>query len=102
MVELAGGMGYSQANASFTGPGKTPWNVDYWSGGSFSRPGAGAAAGPLPPSARPQTSGSNLPPAGCRRTTGLRPTYRLASTAGALALTATLVQRGPMARETLH
>src|SRR5439155_1462506 len=30
MVELAGGMGYSQANASFTGPGKTPWNVDYW------------------------------------------------------------------------
>src|SRR2546425_1270466 len=34
MVELAGGMGDSQANASFTGPGKTPWNTDYWSGGA--------------------------------------------------------------------
>ena len=30
MVELAGGMGYNQANASFTGPGKTPWNPNYW------------------------------------------------------------------------
>ena len=40
MVELAGGMGYNQANASFTGPGKTPWNPGYWSGGSSSGPGA--------------------------------------------------------------
>ena len=48
MVELAGGMGYNQANASFTGPGKTPWNPGYWSGGSSSGPGAAVAAGLVP------------------------------------------------------
>src|SRR5256714_9431093 len=45
MVELAGGMGYNQANASFTGPGKTPWNPEYWSGGLASGAGAPVAAG---------------------------------------------------------
>src|SRR5262245_60145455 len=45
MVELAGGMGYNNADASFTGPGRTPWNTDYWSGGSSSGPGAATAAG---------------------------------------------------------
>src|SRR2546427_5838701 len=34
MVELAGGMGYRQAEATFTGAGKTPWNPAYWSGGA--------------------------------------------------------------------
>ena len=34
MVELAGGFGYNNADASFTGPGRTPWNTAYWSGGS--------------------------------------------------------------------
>src|SRR2546425_12968715 len=34
MVELAGGVGYNVADASFTGPGRTPWNTNYWSGGS--------------------------------------------------------------------
>ncbi len=48
MVELAGGMGYNQPNASFTGPGKTPWNPGYWSGGSSSGPGAAVAAGLVP------------------------------------------------------
>src|SRR5207247_1369670 len=43
MVELAGGMGYSQANASLTGPGKPPWNVDYWGGGWAA--GGGSACG---------------------------------------------------------
>ena len=41
MVELAGGLGYNVADASFTGPGRTPWNTNYWSGGSSS--GSGAA-----------------------------------------------------------
>src|SRR5581483_7658641 len=40
MVELAGGFGYGNADASFTGPGRTPWNLNYWSGGSSSGPGA--------------------------------------------------------------
>ena len=43
MVELAGGMGYNNADASFTGPGRTPWNTDFWSGGSSSGPGAATA-----------------------------------------------------------
>src|SRR5262249_43363617 len=33
MVELAGGFGYNRADASFTGPGRTPWNRAHWSGG---------------------------------------------------------------------
>src|SRR5262249_2576198 len=45
MVELAGGFGYGNADASFTGPGHTPWNTDHWSGGSSSGPGAATAAG---------------------------------------------------------
>src|SRR5262249_15625475 len=43
MVELAGGMGYNNPDASFTGPGRTPWNPDFWSGGSSSGPGAATA-----------------------------------------------------------
>ncbi|MEY4374614.1 MAG: hypothetical protein RL760_781, partial [Candidatus Eisenbacteria bacterium] len=39
MVELAGGMGYNHPDASFTGPGLTPWNTEFWSGGSSSGPG---------------------------------------------------------------
>ena len=34
MVEMAGGMGYRQPNASFTGPGVNPWDLNRWSGGS--------------------------------------------------------------------
>src|SRR5213594_2556949 len=63
MVELAGGMGYRQANASFTGPGKTPWNPDYWSGGSSAGPGAAVAAGLVPFAIGSETSGSILTPA---------------------------------------
>lgn len=29
MIELAGGMGYRQPNASFTGPPRNPWNPDF-------------------------------------------------------------------------
>ncbi len=34
MVEIAGGLGYRQANASFTGPGLNPWDTSRWAGGS--------------------------------------------------------------------
>ena len=30
MVELAGGLGYNNPDASFTGPGRTPWKVVSW------------------------------------------------------------------------
>src|SRR2546427_11538251 len=70
MVELAGGMGYNQPNASFTGPGKTPWNPGYWSGGSSSGPGAAVAAGLVPFAIGSETSGSILTPAAERRGPG--------------------------------
>jgi aspartyl-tRNA(Asn)/glutamyl-tRNA(Gln) amidotransferase subunit A len=98
MVELAGGMGYNQPNASFTGPGKTPWNTDYWSGGSSSGPGAAVAAGLVPFAIGSETSGSILTPAAYCGITGLRPTYGLVSRHGAMALSWTMDKLGPMAR----
>jgi aspartyl-tRNA(Asn)/glutamyl-tRNA(Gln) amidotransferase subunit A len=98
MVELAGGMGYNQANASFTGPGKTPWNPDYWSGGSSSGPGAAVAAGLVPFAIGSETSGSILTPAAYCGVTGLRPTYGLVSRHGAMALAWTMDKLGPLGR----
>src|ERR1041385_3602794 len=98
MVELAGGMGYNQANASFTGPGKTPWNTGFWSGGSSSRPGAAVAAGLVPFAIGSETSGSILTPAAYCGVTGLRPTYGLVSRHGAMALAWTMDKLGPLAR----
>ena len=98
MVELAGGMGYRQANASFTGPGKTPWNPDYWSGGSSAGPGAAVAAALVPFAIGSETSGSILTPAAYCGVTGLRPTYGLVSRHGAMALSWTMDKLGPMAR----
>ncbi|HWC74449.1 MAG TPA: amidase [Gemmatimonadales bacterium] len=98
MVELAGGMGYNQANASFTGPGKTPWNPNYWSGGSSSGPGAAVAAGLVPFAIGSETSGSILTPAAYCGVTGLRPTYGLVSRHGAMALAWTMDKLGPLAR----
>ncbi|HUQ33293.1 MAG TPA: amidase, partial [Pyrinomonadaceae bacterium] len=63
MVELAGGMGYNEAHASLTGACKTPWNEDYWSGGSSSGPGAAVAAGLVAFSIGSETSGSIITPA---------------------------------------
>lgn len=98
MVELAGGMGYNQPNAAFTGPGKTPWNTGYWSGGSSSGPGSAVAAGLVPFAIGSETSGSILTPAAYCGITGLRPTYGLVSRHGAMALSWTMDKLGPMAR----
>jgi aspartyl-tRNA(Asn)/glutamyl-tRNA(Gln) amidotransferase subunit A len=98
MVELAGGMGYNNADASFTGPGLTPWNTKFWSGGSSSGPGAAVAAGLVPFAIGSETSGSILTPSAFCGVTGLRPTYGLVSRHGAMALSWTLDKLGPMAR----
>src|SRR5258707_875712 len=84
MVELAGGMGYNHANASFTGPGLTPWNTGFWSGGSSSGPGASVAAGLVPFAIGSETSGSILTPSAYSGVTGLRPTYGLVPRHGAM------------------
>ena len=98
MVELAGGFGYNNADASFTGPGRTPWNRDFWSGGSSSGPGAATAAGLVAFSIGSETSGSIVTPAAFSGVTGLRPTYGRVSRHGAMALCWTLDKLGPMCR----
>jgi aspartyl-tRNA(Asn)/glutamyl-tRNA(Gln) amidotransferase subunit A len=98
MIELAGGMGYNQADASFTGPCKTPWNTDYWSGGSSSGPGACVSAGLVPFAIGSETDGSITNPSSYCGITGLRPTYGLVSRHGAMALSWTMDKLGPMCR----
>lgn len=98
MVELAGGMGYNQPNASFTGPGRTPWNRDYWSGGSSTGPGAAVAAGLVAFAIGSETSGSILTPSAYCGVSGLRPTYGRVSRHGAMALSWTMDKLGPMCR----
>ena len=98
MVELAGGMGYNSPDASFTGPGRTPWNTGFWSGGSSSGSAAAVAAGLVPFAIGSETSGSILTPAAFCGVTGLRPSYGLVSRHGAMALAWTLDKLGPLAR----
>lgn len=98
MVELAGGFGYNTADASFTGPGRTPWNTGFWSGGSSSGPGAAVGAALVPFAIGSETSGSILTPAAFSGVSGFRPSYGLVSRHGAMALCWTLDKLGPMCR----
>jgi aspartyl-tRNA(Asn)/glutamyl-tRNA(Gln) amidotransferase subunit A len=98
MVELAGGMGYRQPNASFTGPGINPWNTGAWSGGSSSGSGSAVGAGCVPFAIGSETMGSILGPAGFCGISGFRPTYGRVSRRGAMALSWTLDKLGPMCR----
>lgn len=97
MVEFAGGMGYRQPNASFTGPGISPWAPDAWSGGSSSGSGSAVGAGCVPFAIGSETWGSILGPTTYCNITGLRPTYGRVSRHGAMALCWTLDKLGPMA-----
>lgn len=96
MVELAGGMGYNQAFASFTGPGLSPWDVSRWSGGSSSGSGAAVGAGMVPFAIGSETWGSIQFPAAFCGVTGLRPTYGRVSRHGAMALSWTMDKLGPL------
>jgi len=96
MVELAGGMGYRQPHASFTGPGINPWNPRAWSGGSSSGSGSAVAAGLVPFAIGSETWGSILSPAGFCGIAGLRPSYGRVSRHGAMALCWTLDKLGPL------
>jgi Asp-tRNA(Asn)/Glu-tRNA(Gln) amidotransferase A subunit family amidase len=97
MVEFAGGMGYRQPNASFTGPGISPWAADAWSGGSSSGSGSAVGAGLVPFAIGSETWGSILGPATYCSVSGLRPTYGRVSRYGAMALCWTLDKLGPLA-----
>ncbi len=98
MVELAGGFGYNDADASFTGPGRTPWDWHFWSGGSSSGSCAAVSAGLVGFAIGSETSGSILNPSASCGVTGLRPTYGRVSRHGAMALCWTLDKLGPIAR----
>ena len=98
MVELAGGFGYNTADASFTGPGRTPWNRNFWSGGSSSGPGATVAAGLVGFAIGSETNGSILTPSAMCGVSGLRPTYGRVSRYGAMALMWSSDKLGPLAR----
>ena len=98
MVELAGGGGYKFPDASLQGPGKTPWNLDHWSGGSSSGTGSAVGAGLVPYGIGSETSGSIVTPAAYCGITGLRPTYGLVPRRGAMPLAWTLDKLGPMCR----
>src|SRR5436190_211597 len=98
MVELAGSFGYNNADASFSGPCKTPWNLDYWAGGSSSGSGACVAAGLCAFAIGSETSGSIITPAAYCGVSGLRPTFGRVSRYGAMALSWTLDKLGPMCR----
>jgi aspartyl-tRNA(Asn)/glutamyl-tRNA(Gln) amidotransferase subunit A len=98
MVELAGGLGYNQPNASLTGPGINPWNQEAWSGGSSSGSGSAVGAGCVPFAIGSETMGSILSPAGYCGVAGLRPTYGRVSRSGAMALSWTLDKLGPLCR----
>lgn len=97
MVELAGGMGYRQPNASFTGPGISPWGAGAWSGGSSSGSGSAVGAGLVPFAIGSETWGSILSPAANCGVSGLRPTYGRVSRHGAMTLCWTLDKLGPLA-----
>lgn len=96
MIELAGGMGYRQPHASFTGPPRNPWNLHTWTGGSSSGSGAAVSAGLVPFAIGSETWGSILSPANNCGITGLRPTYGRVSRFGAMALSWSLDKLGPL------
>jgi aspartyl-tRNA(Asn)/glutamyl-tRNA(Gln) amidotransferase subunit A len=98
MVEIAGGLGYVQANASFSGPGLNPWDTKRWSGGSSTGPGSAVGGGLVPFAIGSETWGSIMTPAGFCGLAGLRPTYGRVSRHGAMALSWSLDKLGPMCR----
>jgi aspartyl-tRNA(Asn)/glutamyl-tRNA(Gln) amidotransferase subunit A len=98
MVELAGGFGYDAADASFTGPGRNPWNTNFWSGGSSSGSASAVSAGLVAFAIGSETSGSIITPASYCGVTGLRPTYGRISRHGAMPLCWSLDKLGPITR----
>jgi aspartyl-tRNA(Asn)/glutamyl-tRNA(Gln) amidotransferase subunit A len=98
MVEMAGGFGYEQADASFTGPGLTPWSPDSWSGGSSSGAGSAVPTGLVGFAIGSETWGSIVGPATYCGVAGLRPTYGRVSRHGAMALSWTMDKLGPLCR----
>jgi aspartyl-tRNA(Asn)/glutamyl-tRNA(Gln) amidotransferase subunit A len=98
MVEIAGGFGYRQADAAFTGPGLCAWDRRSWSGGSSCGSGSAVGAGLVPFAIGTETWGSIMTPAGYCGVTGLRPTFGRVSRHGAMALSWSMDKIGALGR----
>lgn len=98
MIELVGGFGFDNADASFTGPCRTPWNPEFWSGGSSSGPGAATSAGLVAFSVGGETGGSIMLPSSYCGLAGMRTTYGRVSRTGGVTLAWSLDKVGPMCR----
>jgi aspartyl-tRNA(Asn)/glutamyl-tRNA(Gln) amidotransferase subunit A len=97
-IEIAGGMGYDNPNASLTGATANPWNPSRWTSGSSSGPAGAVGAAAVPFAIGSDTSGSILFPAAFTGNAGLRATYGRVSKFGAMTLCWTLDRLGPMCR----
>src|SRR5438552_3951597 len=98
MIELAGGLGYSSANASLTGPCLNPWHTDYWTCGSSSGSGAITAAALAAFTLGSDTRGSIICPSAHCGISGMRPSFGRVSRYGAMAIAWSMDKIGPMAR----
>ena len=98
MVEWAGGLGYDQPDASFTGPGVCAWDDTRWSGGSSSGSGSAVGAGLVPFALGSETWGSIHSPANNNGVCGFRPTFGRVDRAGCMVLSWTMDKLGPLAR----
>ena len=98
MIELAGGGGYTNGNASLQGPSRCPFNLEHWAGGSSSGPGASVPSALVGFAIGSETLGSIVTPAAFSGVSGLRPTYGRVSRYGAMALSWTMDKLGPMCR----
>lgn len=98
MVEFAGCLGYRDAAASASGPGRNPWDPSRWTGGSSSGSGAAVAAGLCTFALGTETWGSILCPSAFCGLTGHRPTYGVVSRAGGMVGAYTFDKVGPLAR----
>jgi aspartyl-tRNA(Asn)/glutamyl-tRNA(Gln) amidotransferase subunit A len=97
-VELAGGFGYDDPGAAWTGPTLNPWNREAWAGGSSSGPAAAVAAGLVGFAIGSETWGSLNTPAAFSGVSAVRPTYDRVSREGVMALSWTMDKVGPLCR----
>ena len=98
MIELAGGLGYSNGFASLTGPARNPWNTECWTCGSSSGSGAIVAAGLAPWAIGSDTRGSIICPTSWCGISGMRPSFGRVSRHGVMAIAWTMDKLGPMGR----
>ena len=98
MIELAGGLGYSNGMASLTGPARNPWNTDCWTCGSSSGSGAIVAAGLAPWAIGSDTRGSIICPTTWCGISGMRPSFGRVSRHGVMTIAWSMDKIGPMAR----